>query len=346
MPGKKIELKRSTAGPICDIGRTIRSIGPTNILEADKCSWRNRIQAGGQVGTIWMSNVAQARVEVSPGDAAKRLSASWDGVSAETAQFVGGGPFDYRFCAPVHLLTACERAVRSAGETSVGRSLKSSRHDVGGTLSLVPAGDELCGTFVPRVCPRTTYIYLSPKTPVEDGDIDFTKVGLTPRLFFENAALWATATKLSGLVENSGTASRLYAETLAKVLLLELLRFEQGSAAMPQAARGGLAAWQVRRAREFIEEHVAEQISLAELARLTRLSPIHFCRAFKRSVGLPPHQYQLRRRIERAKTLLADPRHSVTSIALECGFSLPGSFSTAFHRATGMTPSAFRRALR
>jgi hypothetical protein len=188
MPGKKIELKRSSVGPICDMDRTIRSVGPTNILEADKCPWRNRIQAGGQVGTIWMSNVAQARVEVRPGDAAKRLSASRDGVSAETAQFVSSGPFDYRFCAPVHLLIACERAVRSAGETSIGRSLKSSRHDFSGTLSLVPAGDEFCGTFVPRVCPRTAYIYLSPKTLAEE--IEFTKVDLTPRPFFENAALW------------------------------------------------------------------------------------------------------------------------------------------------------------
>jgi AraC family transcriptional regulator len=317
-------------------------------MEADGCWWRNRIQAGGQAGHHLdeLSNVAQAQVEVRPGDAVKRISASWDGVSAETAQFVGNSPFDYRFCAPVHLLIAWERAVRSAGETSVGRSVKSSRHDFSGTLSLVPAGDEYCGTFVPRVCPRAAYIYLSPKTLVEDGDLDFTKVSLRPRLFFENAALWASATKLSGLVENPGTASRLYAETLARVLLLELLRFEQGGAAMPKAARGGLAAWQVRRARDFIEEHVTEQISLSELARLTRLSPIHFCRAFKRSVGLPPHQYQLRRRIERSKTLLADPTHSVTSIALECGFSLPGSFATAFRKATGVTPSAFRRALR
>ena len=67
--------------------------------------------------------------------------------------------------------------------------------------------------------------------------------------------------------------------------------------------------------------------------------------AFKRSVGLPPHQYQLLRRIERAKTLLADPDRSVTVIALECGFSLPGSFATAFRKTTGITPSAFRRAL-
>jgi AraC family transcriptional regulator len=92
------------------------------------------------------------------------------------------------------------------------------------------------------------------------------------------------------------------------------------------------------------QEAVAETL-LAELARLTRLSPTHFCSAFKRSVGLPPHQYQSRRRIERAKALLADPGRSVTSIALDCGFSFPGSFSTAFRKTTGITPSAFRRAL-
>src|SRR3981189_3925643 len=77
-----------------------------------------------QVSRNSTSEMAQSRVEVRPG--AKRISASWNGVSAEIAQFVGSGPFDYKFCAPVHLLIACERAVRSAGETSVGRSLKSS----------------------------------------------------------------------------------------------------------------------------------------------------------------------------------------------------------------------------
>jgi AraC family transcriptional regulator len=299
----------------------------------------------GQVGAISIGEVIQPRVEVRPGDGAKRISANWNGVTAEIVQFVGNGPFDYKFCAPVHLLIACERAVRSAGESKVGRSLKSSRHDFSGTLSLVPAGDEFRGTFVPRVWPRTAYIYLDPKTLPADSGIDFAKLDLAPRLFFENAALWATARKLSGLVENPGPAGRLYAETLTRLLLLELLRLEQGSAALPHATRGGLGAWQLRRARDFIEDHLGEQVSLAELARLTSLSPTHFCRAFKRSVGLPPHQYQLLRRIERAKTLLADPDRSVTVIALECGFSLQGSFSTAFRKTTGITPSAFRRAL-
>src|SRR3984893_7028593 len=216
----------------------------------------------GQVGAISISEVIQPRVEVRPGDGAKRISANWDGVSAEIAQFIGRGPFDYKFCAPVHLLIAIERAVRSAGETRVGRSLKSSPRDFSGTLTLVPAGDEFCGTFVPLVCPRTAYIYLDPKTLPADSEIDFAKLDLTPRLFFENAALWATARKLSGLVENPGPAGRLDAETLTRLLLLELLRLEQGSAALPHATRGGLAAWQVRRARALLEEHLREHVSL------------------------------------------------------------------------------------
>jgi AraC family transcriptional regulator len=218
----------------------------------------------GQVGAISISEVIQPRVEVRPGVGAKRISANWNGVSAEIVQFVGNGPFDYKFCAPVHLLIACERAVRSAGESKVGRSLKSSRHDFSGTLSLVPAGDEFRGTFVPRVWPRTAYIYIDPKALPADSEIDFAKLDLAPRLFFENAALWATARKLSGLVENPGTAGRLYAETLTRLLLLELLRLEQGSAALPHATRGGLAVWQVRRARDFIEDHLAEHVSLAK----------------------------------------------------------------------------------
>src|SRR6267154_2321158 len=131
-----------------------------------------------QVAANSISEVVQPRVEVRPGDGAKRISASWNGVSAEIAQFVGCGPFDYKFCAPVHFLSAIERAVRSAGETSVGRSLKSSRRDFSGTLALVPAGDEFRGTFVPRVCPRTAGFYLDPKTLPADADIDFAKLDL------------------------------------------------------------------------------------------------------------------------------------------------------------------------
>jgi AraC family transcriptional regulator len=110
-------------------------------------------------------------------------------------------------------------------------------------------------------------------------------------------------------------------------------------------AKGGLATWQQRAVTAYIEEHVAEPISLATLARLVRLSPYYFCRAFKRSLGLPPHRYHSNRRIEHAKRLLAEPSSSVTDIGRIVGYGETSSFTTAFHKATGRTPTAYRRTL-
>ena len=95
----------------------------------------------------------------------------------------------------------------------------------------------------------------------------------------------------------------------------------------------------------YIEEHLAEQISLTTLAQLVHLSPCYFCRAFKQSIGEPPHRYHNNRRIEHAKTLLANRAASVTEIALELGFSETSSLTAAFRRATGMAPTAYGRGL-
>ena len=94
---------------------------------------------------------------------------------------------------------------------------------------------------------------------------------------------------------------------------------------------------------DFMNEHLAEDISLTMLADLVRLSPYHFARAFKQSFGEPPHRYWVVRRIERAKTLLADPRMSITEIAMDVGFGGSSAFSAAFRRITGATPTDYRR---
>jgi AraC-like DNA-binding protein len=108
---------------------------------------------------------------------------------------------------------------------------------------------------------------------------------------------------------------------------------------------GGLADWQAKRTAEYIEAHLADPISLANLAAIARLSPYHFARAFKRSFGMPPHRLHTARRIERAKTLLAQPTLSITEIALEVGFGETSSFTAAFRRLVGCTPSSYRRSL-
>ena len=111
----------------------------------------------------------------------------------------------------------------------------------------------------------------------------------------------------------------------------------------PVTARGGLAGWQRKRVLEYIEEHLSETISLSTLSAVAQLSPYHFARAFKQSLGMPPHRFHMNRRVERAKVLLPD--RTVTEVALAVGYAETSSFSSGFRRATGMSPTEFRRAL-
>ena len=130
------------------------------------------------------------------------------------------------------------------------------------------------------------------------------------------------------------------------MLAHQLVRLQLGIQPVRPAAMGGFATWQCNRVVEYIDAHLSEAISLIELAELARLSPFHFARAFKRSFGAPPHRFHVERRIERAKTLLAKPALSITDIALELGYSETGSFTAAFRRITGRTPTRYRRTLK
>jgi AraC family transcriptional regulator len=134
-----------------------------------------------------------------------------------------------------------------------------------------------------------------------------------------------------------------YLEALSGVLAHELSCVKEEMALAPKVNRGGLASWRKRAVLDYIEEHLAKQISLIKLAELARLSLHHFCRAFKQSFGIPPHQYQVQRRMEIAKSLLANRTNSVTDIALSLGYAQPSSFSSSFRKMTGWTPTVYRR---
>ena len=102
---------------------------------------------------------------------------------------------------------------------------------------------------------------------------------------------------------------------------------------------GGLSPRHLRRACDFISEHLAEDICLDDLAELTGLTCKHFARAFRQSTGLPPHQYLVLQRIEAAKRRLVDARVSLADIALECGFADQSHFTAAFRKAVGVRPA-------
>jgi AraC family transcriptional regulator len=207
----------------------------------------------------------------------------------------------------------------------------------------VPAGHEYHAWHDPCTRPKIIYFYFDPAELKTSPELGIANISFGPRLLFEDATLWQTLTKLKSLVENPTSGDRLYFEALAAVLVHELARLNRGTPSIVPQIRSGLAAWQQRIVSAYIDEHLAERVPLTTLARLARLSPNYFCRSFKRSFGIPPHRYQIDRRIESAKLLLATRAVSVTEVALTVGFGNSNSFATAFRRATGFTPTAYQR---
>lgn len=106
----------------------------------------------------------------------------------------------------------------------------------------------------------------------------------------------------------------------------------------------GLAPWQVRRVMVHIEANLGESIRNKDLAALARVSTFHFNVAFRNSVGRPPHEYLIQRRIERAQGLMLSTDTPLSEIAIECGFADQAHFTRQFRSVCGETPAAWRRA--
>jgi AraC family transcriptional regulator len=291
-----------------------------------------------RIGTL--RAIERHALEISPASHAKRRVASWNGMAAEIVQATSGARTSYRYRGPMHLLVLFDQATRREGETQVGE-LRSSLRDLTRKLIFVPAGHEYRDRHEGRNPTRMALFYIEPDAVPNEAGATF-----LPRLMFEDVTLLATAQKLASSIESPDADNPAYLEALGFVLVHELVRVHRGSAAPSKPTlRGGLAAWQQRTVTSYIEEHLAEPISLASLAGLVGLSTYHFCRAFKQSVGMPPHRYHTHQRIERAKALLARPALSVTEIGVAVGFSETSSFTAAFRKATGLTPTAYHRSL-
>jgi AraC family transcriptional regulator len=282
-------------------------------------------------------------VEISPPDIARRRLTNWGAIQAETVKVTRREAFEYGFQARRHLLIAYERAERLEGETLIEGLPKSTLREFNCKLSFVPAGHRFYGWQTPRVLTRVTYFYIDLQDPLFDLDSGFACPTISPRLFFFDQSIWDTALKLKAEIGNSDPSSRQYAEALSLVLMHELIRLERTASTAVRPLRGGLPAWQQKRVMEFIEEHLAEDVSLAVLAELADLSLFHFARAFTQSFGVPPHRYHMARRMDRARSLLQQPALSVTEIGIQIGFRETSSFTRAFRRFAGLTPTEYRR---
>jgi AraC family transcriptional regulator len=284
-------------------------------------------------------------VQILPSESVRRRALTWPGMAAELVEITSHDRIECRFKAPVHLLIVHEQGMRREGETFVEGLPRSALRDLSRKLTFVPAGHEYRAWQEPRTLGRLIYIYIDPAALQVHADVDAPEAPLAPHLYIEDKTLWDTALKIKRSIETPTAESRSYSEALGVVLVHELMRLNRGAPRAEPPIKGGLAAWQQKAVTAYIEERMAERISLATLAQLARLSPYYFCRAFKQSFGIPPHRYHTNRRIERAKELLAKRDVSVTDIGMTVGFSETSSFSAAFRKATGTTPSSYHRSL-
>jgi transcriptional regulator GlxA family with amidase domain len=125
-----------------------------------------------------------------------------------------------------------------------------------------------------------------------------------------------------------------------------MLQAVGGTAPRPSenGPRPALAPWQVRRVLAHVEANLSTRIRNKDLATIAHLSTYHFNVAFRNSVGNSPHEYLIRRRMERARGLMLSTDKTLSEIAIECGLADQPHLTRLFRRFAGESPAAWRRA--
>jgi len=154
--------------------------------------------------------------------------------------------------------------------------------------------------------------------------------------------MFGLAQAVAGAMERPGDGTAMFSDCIALACFAHITR-TYGGAPAEERARGGLAPWQLRRAREFIDAHLAADPSIAVVANECRLSSSYFVRAFKQATGISPHRWLMKRRVERAKELLQDSALRLVDVAQACGFADQSHFTHVFSRSEGYSPGRWRR---
>ncbi len=216
-----------------------------------------------------------------------------------------------------------------------------------GDLDIVPAGasgvwrdDSSATILLLRLAPE-----LLRHTAGELG-LNPDRIDLYPRLQLRDARIEHLAWALKTEREDNYAGGRLYAESLGTALAVQLLRAHSRSFPAALAAGQGLPPRRLRRVIDFIEANLGRNPGLAELAAQSGYGVSQFKLLFRQSTGLPPHQYLLRRRVERARELLLQGRLEASRIALDTGFAHQSHMARCMRRLLGVTPSALQREAR
>jgi AraC family transcriptional regulator len=268
-----------------------------------------------------------------------KRKASWEGIRLEHYRLPASELPEH--CHRDHaILIAMNDGCRGEIRTATGLRIGGTQNS--GNVCVLPSG--LAHTArVEDPCEQLA-LYLDPSL-VRRAASESLKSGnfeVAERCTRSDAVISSIGVALLGELESEGLSGRLYAESLANVLAVHLLRHYTTGAGHVQRFSGGLSAQKLRQVMAFVAENYSNDIPLSQLANVAGMSSFHFAREFKRTTGTTPHQYLIKFRVERAKTLLAEGEMPLTEVGLLSGFSHQSHFTRLFRRLTGTTPQSYR----
>jgi AraC family transcriptional regulator len=218
-----------------------------------------------------------------------------------------------------------------------------------GSIAVVPAESSVLVRWQGRI--DALHVLLEPslvaRVAAESFEMDPTRTVVPPLTGLILPELRSAMLAVDAELKAGGVGGPLLAESLANILAVHLIRHTTGARRLPVSAHGVLPRGKLHTVIEYIMENLEGNPTLEQMAAVVHLSPYHFARQFKATTGLPPHQYVISRRIERAQHLLcADDELSLVEVALRAGFPDQSKFSFHFKRIVGVTPRQFRLSAR
>ena len=284
-----------------------------------------------------MTKMARLRLALTEPDhlVPRRQEMDGAGFSVEQVALDDDAGFEYAWSSERYYLALHDLRLRD-GEVRVDGLPPARTRDLRDTFTFIPPGCAVSG-WSKLELRANAFIVLSfdPAAMDEALGARFAWLDPSPRLYFRSEALRAPVARLGQVLEQ-GSADPLHIATLAALAVVELL----GTA--PPEAPGRLSPLQLAAAIDYLESHLADGTSLADLAAAAGLSRFHFSRAFKATTGQSPYAFALARRVDRAEELLASEM-PLGEIATNTGFAGVPQLRRAFRALKGRSPTSGRR---